>query len=91
MPDRIRTGGFPLARSSSQLFCGHDQAVYRPDAHPPAPGLTLSPEDTMDDGYDRLEILIKRGTTINGAVVALCPDELGVVTADVCIDGPPVP
>jgi len=43
------------------------------------------------DGYDRLEVLIKRGTTINGAIVALCPDEQGVVTADVCIDGPPVP
>jgi hypothetical protein len=46
---------------------------------------------TMDDGYDRLEVLIRHGTTINGAVVALCPDEHGVVTADVCIDGPPVP
>ena len=44
-----------------------------------------------DDGYDRLEVLIRRGTTIDGAVVALCPDEQGVVTADVCIDGPPRP
>ena len=43
-----------------------------------------------DDGYDRLEVLIKRGTTIDGAIVALCPKD-GVVTADVCIDGPPVP
>jgi hypothetical protein len=43
------------------------------------------------DGYDRLEVRIRRGTTIDGAVVALCPDEHGVVTADVCIDGPPVP
>jgi len=45
----------------------------------------------MDDGYDLLAVRIKRGTAINGAVVALCPDEQGVVTADVCIDGPPVP
>ena len=45
----------------------------------------------MDDGYDRLEVRIARGTTIDGAVVALCPDEQGAVTADVCIDGPPVP
>jgi hypothetical protein len=43
------------------------------------------------DGYDRLEVLIKRGTTINGAIVALCPGADGVVTADVCINGPPVP
>ena len=46
----------------------------------------------MDDGYDLLAVRIKRGTTINGAVVALCPDPVTeVVTADVCIDGPPVP
>jgi hypothetical protein len=45
----------------------------------------------MDDGYERLDVLIRRGTTINGAIVALCPDEQGVVTADVCIDGPPRP
>ena len=45
----------------------------------------------MDDGYDRLEVRIPAGTTIDGAVVALCPDEHGTVTADVCIDGPPVP
>ena len=44
-----------------------------------------------DDGYDLLVARIARGTTINGAIVALCPDEHGVVTADVCIDGPPVP
>ena len=42
-------------------------------------------------GYDRLEVLIRSGTTINGAVVALCPAEDGTVVADVCIDGPPVP
>ena len=42
-------------------------------------------------GYDRLEVLIARGTTINGAIVALCPAEGGTVVADVCIDGPPVP
>ena len=44
----------------------------------------------MDDGYDRLEVRIRRGTTIDGAIVALCP--VGdIVIADVCIDGPPVP
>ena len=43
------------------------------------------------DGYDRLEVRIPRGTTINGAVVALCPAPDGTVVADVCIDGPPVP
>ena len=43
--------------------------------------------------YDRLEVLIARGTTIDGAIVALCPDEDDpkIVRADVCIDGPPVP
>jgi hypothetical protein len=46
---------------------------------------------TMDDGYDLLEVLIRRGTTINGAIVALRPAEDGTVVADVCIDGPPVP
>jgi hypothetical protein len=48
----------------------------------------------MDDGYDVYAVRIRRGTTINGAVIALCPDEsdeYGYVTADVCIDGPPVP
>ena len=48
----------------------------------------------MDDGYREdgyLEIRIPPGTTINGAIVALCPDGDGVVTADVCIDGPPRP
>jgi hypothetical protein len=44
----------------------------------------------MDDGYDRLEVLIPAGTTIDGAIVALCPGPPGVI-ADVCIDGPPVP
>jgi hypothetical protein len=44
----------------------------------------------MDDGYDLLAVRIRRGT-IDGAIVALCPDADGVVTADVCIDGPPVP
>ena len=43
------------------------------------------------EDYDLLVVRIRRGTTINGAVVALCPDPDGVVTADVCIDGPPVP
>ena len=45
----------------------------------------------MDDGYDRLEVLIARGTVINGAIVALCPAEDGTIVADVCIPGPPVP
>jgi hypothetical protein len=49
----------------------------------------------MDDGYDWLKVRIRRGTTVNGALVALCQadddDEDSVVTADVCIDGPPVP
>jgi hypothetical protein len=48
----------------------------------------------MDDGYELLVARIRRGTTINGAIVALCPapDANGnvIVTADVCIDGPPV-
>ena len=46
---------------------------------------------TRDDGYDLLAVRIRRGTVINGAIVALCPDGNGNVTADVCIDGPPVP
>ena len=58
---------------------------------PPDAGPDAYPEDTMDDGYDLLAVRIKRGTVINGAVVALCPDADGVVTADVCIDGPPRP
>jgi hypothetical protein len=45
----------------------------------------------MDDDYDWLKVRIRRGTTIGGGVAALCPDADGVVTADVCIDGPPVP
>ena len=46
----------------------------------------------MDDGYDLLVVRIRRGTTINGAIVALCPVAgETLVTADVCIDGPPVP
>jgi hypothetical protein len=45
----------------------------------------------QDDGYDLLAVRIRRDVTVNGAIVALCPDEQGVVTADVCIDGPPVP
>ena len=43
-----------------------------------------------DDGYDLLAVRIRRGTVIDGAVVALCPDGNGNVTADVCIPGPPV-
>ncbi len=45
----------------------------------------------MDGDYDLYAVRIPPGTTIDGAVVALCPDEDGVVTADVRIDGPPVP
>ena len=44
----------------------------------------------MDDMQDLL-IRIPSGTTINGAIVALCPAPDGTVVADVCIDGPPVP
>jgi hypothetical protein len=50
-----------------------------------------TPDAAMDDGYDLLQVRIKHGTTIDGAIVALCPAEDGTVTADVCIDGPPVP
>ncbi len=46
---------------------------------------------TPADGYDRLEVRIRRGTAIDGAVVALCPAADGSIVADVCIDGPPVP
>ncbi len=46
---------------------------------------------TVDDGYNLYAVRIRRGTTIDGAVVALGQDADGVVTADVCIDGPPVP
>ena len=28
----------------------------------------------IDDGYDLLAVRIRRGTTIDGAIVALCPD-----------------
>ncbi len=45
----------------------------------------------MDDGYWMYAVRIRRGTTIDGAVVALSQDADDVVTADVCIDGPPVP
>ena len=63
-----------------------------PASLPPDAGPDASPQEiTMDDGYDLLAVRIERGTTINGAIVALCPDEHGKVTADVCIDGPPVP
>ncbi len=46
----------------------------------------------MDDGYDVYAVRIPRGTTIDGAVVALYPAADGnIVIADVRIDGPPVP
>jgi hypothetical protein len=43
------------------------------------------------DGYDRLEVRIPAGTTIDGAIVALAEHVGGTITADVCIPGPPVP
>ena len=43
------------------------------------------------DGYDRREVRIPSGATIDGAVVALAEEVDGTITADVCIDGPPVP
>ena len=72
------------------------------DGNGPAPvigylvdGKLLHPSNVtivrQDDGYDWLNVRIPRTATINGAIVALCPDEQGVVTADVCIDGPPRP
>ena len=72
------------------------------DGNGPAPvigyivdGKTWHPSDVtivrQDDGYDWPTVRIARGTTINGAIVALCPDADGLVFADVCIDGPPVP
>jgi hypothetical protein len=48
-------------------------------------------EPLSEPGYDLLVARIKAGTTINGAIVALCPAEDGTIVADVCIDGPPVP
>ena len=33
-----------------------------------------SDENRADVGYDLLAVRIRRGTTINGAIVALCPD-----------------
>jgi hypothetical protein len=47
--------------------------------HPPGPCTTMVP------------VRIPVSTTINGAIVALCPAEDGSVVADVCIPGPPVP
>ena len=62
---------------------------------PPGAGPDAYPEDTMDTfGSPELRetlIRIPAGTTINGAIVALCPAEDGTIVADVCIDGPPVP
>lgn len=47
------------------------------------------------DGYLTWWVRIPAGTTINGAVVALMQDdaaaEEGLVTAELRIDGPPVP
>ena len=95
MPDRIRVRGFPLRSQRPPGAAGLPSGLQarRKLPSPPGevPGLTLTPEYTMDDGYDLLLVRIRRGTTVNGAVVALCPDADGVVTADVCIDGPPVP
>ena len=92
MPTRIQAPGFPLARGS-QLSAGTGfSGQGRPGAQsPPDAGPDAYPEDTMDDGYDLLAVRIRRGTTIDGAIVALCPAEDGTIVADVCIDGPPVP
>jgi hypothetical protein len=51
----------------------------------------VTPDAAMADGYDLLVVRIKPGTTIDGAIVALCPAPDGTVIADVCIPGPPVP
>ncbi len=54
-----------------------------------SPGGNLRrPPDTADD---LLEVRIPPGTTIDGAVVALCPAADGSIVADVRIDGPPAP
>ena len=63
------------------------QARHAPNPPAELPGLTHYPEATTDD---LLLIRIPPGTTIDGAIVALCPDGDGLVFADVCIDGPPV-
>ena len=92
MPDRVRAAVFRSARSIYPGAASLPQRFTGPAIPPPRDaGPDAYPEDTMDDGYDLLAVRIRRGTTLNGAVVALCPDEQGVVTADVCIDGPPVP
>ena len=43
--------------------------------------------------YTERTVLIPAGTTVNGAVVALTQDDddTGPVTAELRIDGPPVP
>jgi len=43
------------------------------------------------EDYDLLLVRVPAGTNPDGAIVALCPDADGLVFADVCIDGPPVP
>lgn len=44
------------------------------------------------EGYIVRAVLIPAGTTVNGAVVALTQEsDEGLVTAELRIDGPPVP
>ena len=62
------------------------------DNEPAADTITVYADDyDRLEVLDRIEVLIARGTVIDGAVIALCPAADGTVTADVCIDGPPVP
>ena len=77
----------------SQLSCSTDTGAERGTIADMLAGLREpgSQDATPGDGYDQLEVRIPSGTTINGAIVALCPAEDGTVVADVCIDGPPVP
>jgi hypothetical protein len=52
-----------------------------------------TPDATMDDGCNMLAVPVPPGlTTINGALIALMQDsDDGPVTAELRIDGPPVP
>ena len=43
------------------------------------------------DAYDWRQVRLPAGATIDGAVIALAEEADGTITADVCIDGPPVP
>ena len=42
--------------------------------------------------YDRLEVLVPAGLTVNGALIALMQDsDDDPITAELRIDGPPLP